>query len=119
LKVVYDQRDLKLGASVQCHVSVERVGFRGYGMMIAEIGLPPGAEVNRESLEQSKSAVDGYDVQPDRVVFYVWPNAGGTSFNFSFRPRYRIDALSAPSLLYDYYNPESNATVMPVRFTIR
>jgi hypothetical protein len=119
LKVNYDQTELKLEEEVHCKVEVERVGFQGYGMMIAEIGLPPGAEVSRESLEEAKNAVDGYEIQPDRVVFYVWPSAGGTTFNFSFRPRYRIDALSAPSLLYDYYNPESNAVVTPVRFTVR
>jgi hypothetical protein len=26
--------------------------------------------------------------------------------------------MSAPSLLYDYYNPEANATVAPVSFTV-
>lgn len=119
LKVNYDQRELKLGDEVHCKVEIERVGFQGYGMMIAEIGLPPGAEVSRESLEEAKRAVDGYEIQPDRVVFYVWPSAGGTTFDFSFRPRYRIDALSAPSLLYDYYNPESSAVVTPARFTVR
>lgn len=119
LKVNYDRRELKLGDDVHCKVEVERVGFQGYGMMIAEIGLPPGAEVSRESLEEAKAAVDGYEIQPDRVVFYIWPGAGGTTFDFSFRPRYRIDALSAPSLLYDYYNPESNAVVTPVRFTVK
>lgn len=119
LRVNYDQGDLKLGDEVHCKVEVERVGFQGYGMMIAEIGLPPGAEVSRESLEEARNAVNGYEIQPDRVIFYVWPNAGGTTFNFSFRPRYRVDALSAPSLLYDYYNPESTAVVTPVRFTVR
>jgi hypothetical protein len=80
----------------------ELVSFRqGYGMMITEIGLPPRAEVSREPLEQAKNAVDGYEIQPGGVVFYVGPSSGGTTFNFSFLPRYRIDALSAPSLLYD------------------
>jgi hypothetical protein len=101
-------------------VEAEQIGFRGYGMMIAEIGLPPGAEVDRESLERTKDAgVDGYEVQPDRVVFYLWPSAGGSKFDFSFRPRFGINASTAPSLLYDYYNPEANAAVLPVRFTVQ
>jgi len=36
---------------------------------------------------------------PDRIVFYVWPRAGGVEFNFSFRPRFKMDATTAPSLL--------------------
>jgi hypothetical protein len=87
-------------------------------MMLAEIGLPPGSEIDRESLEAARGTgtIQGYEVQPDRIVFYVWPEASGSRFEFQFRLRYGMDAMTAPSLLYDYYNPEANATVVPVRF---
>jgi hypothetical protein len=118
LKVEYDHTDPKPDEAVKCHVETERIGFRGYGMMLAEIGLPPGSEVDRESLETAREtgSIQGYEVQPDRIVFYVWPEASGSRFEFRFRLRYRMDAMTAPSLLYDYYNPEANATVVPVRF---
>jgi hypothetical protein len=87
-------------------------------MMLAEVGLPPGAEVDRASLE-SETGVGSYEIQPDHVVFYLWPEAGGTKFDFRFRVRYRSDALTAPSLLYDYYNPENRAIVSPTRFIVR
>ena len=88
-------------------------------MMIAEIGLPPGVEVDRQSLEDAKqNGVDGYEVQPDRVVFYR-PSAGGSKFQFVFRTRFGINAMSAPSVLYDYYNPEANAAVLPIRFNVQ
>lgn len=119
LKVNFDRREIGIGEAVTCRVEAERIGFHGYGMMIAEVGLPPGAEVDRESLEKVKrTGVDGYEAQPDRVVFYLWPSAGGSTFEFAFRPRFAINALSAPSLLYDYYNPEANAAVLPVRFSV-
>jgi uncharacterized protein YfaS (alpha-2-macroglobulin family) len=114
LQVKFDRSQIALGDEVTAHVEAERVGFRGYGMMLAEVGLPPGAEVDRASLESAGR----YEVQPDRVVFYVWPVAGGVSFDFRFRLRYRCDALTAPSLLYDYYNPESRAIVAPTRFIV-
>jgi A-macroglobulin TED domain/Alpha-2-macroglobulin family/MG2 domain/Carboxypeptidase regulatory-like domain/A-macroglobulin receptor binding domain/Macroglobulin domain MG3 len=118
LKVEYDHTDPRPDEAVKCHVETERVGFRGYGMMLAEIGLPPGSEVDRESLENARESgsIQGYEVQPDRVVFYVWPEASGSKFDFQFRLRYRMDAMTAPSALYDYYNPEANATIVPVRF---
>jgi uncharacterized protein YfaS (alpha-2-macroglobulin family) len=120
LKVDFDRHEAKVGDAIPCRVEAERVGFAGYGMMIAEIGLPPGAEVDRESLEEAKqNGVDGYEVQPDRVVFYLWPSAGGTKFQFVFRPRFGINAMSGPSVLYDYYNPEANAAVLPLRFNIQ
>jgi len=118
LKVEYDHTDPRPDEAVKCHVETERIGFRGYGMMLAEIGMPPGSEVDRESLETARGtgSIQGYEVQPDRVVFYVWPEARGSGFEFQFRLRYGMEALTAPSLLYDYYNPEANATVVPVRF---
>jgi hypothetical protein len=118
LKVEYDHTDPRRDEAVKCHVEAERVGFRGYGMMLAEIGLPPGSQVDRESLETAREtgSIQGYEVQPDRVVFYVWPEADGSKFEFHFRLRYGMDAMTAPSVLYDYYNPEANATIVPVRF---
>jgi hypothetical protein len=118
LKVQYDHTDPRPDEAVKCHVETERIGFRGYGMMLAEIGLPPGSDVDRESLETARGtgAIQGYEVQPDRVVFYVWPEASGSRFEFQFRLRFGMDAMTAPSVLYDYYNPEANATVVPVRF---
>lgn len=121
LKVRFDRTEAALQEPVLCRVEAERIGFRGYGMMLAEIGLPPGADVDRASLEKAKDSgyLNGYEVQPDKVVFYLWPKAGGSSFEFKFRMRFRMEAMSGPSLLYDYYNPEASAAVRPVRFVVR
>jgi hypothetical protein len=116
LNVHYDQTAPKVDEPVRCEVQVERIGFVGYGMMVAEIGLPPGSEVERQSLQDSGQQ---YEVRPDRVVFYVWPSAAGTKLSFSFKTRYRMNANTSPSILYDYYNPEANATVAPVRFAVQ
>jgi A-macroglobulin receptor binding domain len=108
---------------ITCHVKAERIGFRGYGMLLAEIGLPPGADVDRASLEtamnRSDWSIDQYDVLPDRVVVYLWPRAGGTEFEFKFRPRMAMTAKSSPSSIYDYYNPDAKAVVGPGTFVIK
>jgi hypothetical protein len=79
--------------------------------------------VDRASLEkamkQSGWELSQYDVLPDRVIVYLWPRAGGTKFSFTFRPRYGIRAQTAPSLLYDYYNPEARVVIAPTRFVVR
>ena len=106
---------------VECKVRAERIGYRGYGMMLGEVGLPPGVDVDRESLEravQGTYAVYRYDVLPDRVILYLWPEAGGSSFSFRFRPRFAMHAETAPSTLYDYYNPDASVTLQPTRFDV-
>jgi A-macroglobulin TED domain/Alpha-2-macroglobulin family/MG2 domain/Carboxypeptidase regulatory-like domain/A-macroglobulin receptor binding domain/Macroglobulin domain MG3 len=123
LSVQFDKTDAGVGDYINCRVQAERVGFRGYGMMLAEIGLPPGADVDRASLEEAiKSGgwdLNKYDVLPDRLIAYVWPRAGGTQFDFKFRLRYGIKAQTPASTLYDYYNPDAQITVKPVRFDVR
>lgn len=83
LKVEYEHTDPKPGQTVKCYVETERIGFRGYGMMLAEIGLPPGSEVDRESLETARDggSIQGYEVQPDRVVFMYGPRQADPSSN--------------------------------------
>ena len=124
LKLDYscDKAGAAIMQEVTCTVNAERVGFQGYGMLLAEIGTPPGADVSRESLQQAMdadSSISRYDILPDRIVFYMWAKAGGTKFNFKFKPRYGINAQTPASIAYDYYNPESKAVAAPVRFVVK
>ena len=123
LTTTFDKNTAKINEDIVCHVSAERVGFSGYGMMLAEIGLPPGADVDRASLESAMKgsdwAIGQYDVLPDRVVVYLWPRAGGIKFDFKFRPRFGLTAKAAPSIVYDYYNPLARAVVAPAKFVVR
>jgi hypothetical protein len=123
LNIQFDGLETRAGEPLRCSVRAERVGFRGYGMMIAEIGLPPGAEVDRSSLESvlndTSLGVNRYDVLPDRVLFYLWPKAGGAAFEFNLRGRITLVGKSAASVLYDYYNPEALAEVPPFRWVVK
>lgn len=123
LDVSYDREAARAGEEITCRVKAERTGHSGYGMLLAEIGLPPGADVDRASLERAMKdsgwSLSQYDILPDRLIVYLWPQAGATNFSFKFRPRLGLTAQSAPSLLYDYYNPEARVVVAPTKFTIR
>jgi hypothetical protein len=123
LQVKFDKTDSKVNDEITCNVETARVGSTGYGMMLAEIGLPPGADVDRGSLEAAMKGagwvISQYDVLPDRVVVYLWPPSGGVKFNFKFRPRFGLNAKTAPSIVYDYYNPDSRAVVEPTTFRVR
>ncbi len=121
LAVDYDRTDLQRLGSVTARLEARRVGFRGYGMMLAEVGLPPGSDVDRFSLEDQlwRSGLCRYEVRPDRVVLYLWPFGGQAKVDVRFRPRLALDAKSAPSQLYDYYNPDERVRLPPKRFTVR
>jgi hypothetical protein len=122
LSVACDRTHLQVGEKDACKVKVERTGSAGHGMMIAEIGIPPGVDVDREALQKNVSEsgweLSSFDVLPDRIVAYVWPRAGGTEFTVTFTPRMAVDAVSAPHSLYDYYNPDASVTAKPDRFLV-
>jgi hypothetical protein len=111
-----------INQQIACDVFVSRPTFRGYGMLIAEIGLPPGAEVDRGTLasivDDAKSGVDSFEVAPDRVTFYIWPRAADSRFHFVFRPRFAMKARAMSSVLYDYYNPDERVVIAPELFTV-
>ncbi|HEV7644879.1 MAG TPA: alpha-2-macroglobulin family protein [Pyrinomonadaceae bacterium] len=124
LRLAYtcDKQTAAIMQEINCSAEAERVGFKGYGMLLAEIGIPPGAEVSRESLEkamEADSSLSRYDILPDRIVVYMWAKAGGSKLNFSFRPRYGINAQTPASIVYDYYNPEAQAIIAPLRFLVK
>jgi hypothetical protein len=122
MQVHYGTLAAAVNQPVACDVAISRPSFRGFGMMIAEIGLPPGAEVDRGVLEEivgdAKSGVDSYEVAPDHVTFYVWPRAADVKFRFLFRPRFPMKARAAQSALYDYYNPDARVVLAPGSFVV-
>lgn len=59
----FDKTEGKINEEITCHVEAERIGFRGYGMMLAEIGVPPGAEVDHSSLESARKS-SGWTIDP-------------------------------------------------------
>jgi hypothetical protein len=123
LTTAFDKTNARINEEISCHVRVERVGPSGYGMLLAEIGLPPGANVDRASLETAMKGSDGsvsqYDILPDRVVVYLWPRARAIDFDFKFRPRFALNAKAAPASVYDYYNPDARAVVAPATFVVK
>jgi hypothetical protein len=119
MHVDFDKTSLHLGERVTCRVDVTR--RRGTGMLLAEIGLPPGVDVDRGSLEEAKGksrgVLNAFEVLPDRLIVYLWP-ANHTGFSFRFQPRFAMLAKSAASEMYDYYNPEARSVVAPVKFRV-
>jgi hypothetical protein len=116
-----DVAGAKVGQPITCTVNARRFGSESYGMMLAEVGLPPGADVDRAALGKLLDSwtIDRYDLEPDRIVFYLWSSAAeGDKFTFRFTPRYAIRAKAAPAKLTDYYNPDLNAVLAPQLFDI-
>lgn len=115
--VKFDKTEGRPGEPINARIRVTQQIVSG-GMMTAEIGLPPGSDVDRLSLGAAvkRDAIERYDVLPDRVVVYFWKP--DLDFTFRFTPRFAMNAVSAPSVVYEYYNEESRSMIGPTRFRI-
>jgi hypothetical protein len=113
---------LRVDQEIDCMVDVRRFGSQSYGMLLAEVGLPPGSDVDRVALGRlvDNWTISRYELQPDRIVFYLWSwRAEGTHFSFRFTPRYALRAKAAPSTLEDYYNPDLKVVLAPRLFDVQ
>ncbi len=127
LEVGFNRTESKVGETIECHASIRRHNWPfgvPQGMALLEIGLPPGAEVERDSLEEEMARLGWrlgkYELAPSRLTAYVWPSGERSiDFTFRFRPLLKMDAVTPASTIYDYYNPSALAKLAPVRFVIR
>lgn len=121
--VRWEKLEAGRGDFVKCEVSAGRTSQRGYGMLIAEVGLGPGIDVDRASLEavlqSQRSRVDHYELRPGKVIFYLWPRGADSRFEFLVRPRLAMQAKTSVSRLYDYNNPEAVVEARPVEWVVR
>jgi hypothetical protein len=120
LKVSCDRSEVRVGDDVTCRVSVTPRPDRQWAMLLAEVGLPPGAEVDRAALERALEQggpLQRYEVLPDRVVAYLWSwKREAVEFDLRFRPRLAVRGKTAPSSVADYYDPDASAVLAPRPF---
>ena len=88
---------------------------------VASPGLPYRVQVHVKS--NNAQPLTGVQVTGD----LVWDGDGAKEgriitkaavFSFRFWSRFGMSAETAPSLLYDYYNPESSVTLKPSHFVV-
>lgn len=107
------------GESVPCYLDVQRAVSEG-GMLIAEVQLAPGLEVDKTALErQRRLLLSSYEVHPTKLVFYLWPNLQLTRVVVPLRARLAMKASSGLVRLYDYNNPDAAVEQGPETWTVR
>jgi hypothetical protein len=110
-----DPEQLQVGEPVELTVSITG-RQKQWGMVVAEIGLPPGAEVDRQSHQGNGQL----EVASNHARLYLWLGRGEQEqHRFSFRPRLAGSMATAPHRVYSYYTPEELTELAPLDLVIR
>ncbi len=125
-RVKFDRTQAGVGEPIAAEVEVQRFNWPAgapRGMALAVIGLPPGADLDRVGLDSELARVGWrlgrYEMAPGRLTLYFWPSEKPVKIAFQFRSRYIFSGVAPSSRLYDYYNPDAAATLLPVEFRFR
>jgi hypothetical protein len=122
ITVTYDKNELAANDFVSCTVKVENLRGGTAKMVVADVGVPPGFEVDSSALAAAveKKVLQKFTVAGRQVVLYVedLPAGKPLTVTYKLRAKYPLKAKTPESVAYHYYNPEIRAKAAPVELTV-
>jgi hypothetical protein len=128
IEVKYDRTQLAQDEIVTGTAKIRNDLDKTAKMVMVDLGIPPGFELLSEDLqkmvEQTAGAKSGrlekFSMTATQAILYFDSIAPRDSFEVRYRLRakYPIHAQAFASRVYEYYDPNINATAKPVRFEV-
>jgi uncharacterized protein YfaS (alpha-2-macroglobulin family) len=128
IEVKYDRTRLAQGEVVTGTATIRNNLEKTAKMVMVDLGIPPGFELLSEDLqkmvEKTTSAKSGrlekFNMTATQAILYFDSIAPRDSFEVRYRLRakYPIHAQGFASRVYEYYDPNVNATARPVQFEV-
>jgi uncharacterized protein YfaS (alpha-2-macroglobulin family) len=123
IQVTYDKTDLKTDDTITASVKLNYSGDQPTGMVLLELGIPPGFQVLAEDLAELRGSglIQRFDVTGRQVLVYLNGLEKGkpVAFQYRLRAKFPVRAKTPRSLAYDYYSPDLQAVAKPVEVTVR
>jgi hypothetical protein len=129
IQLEYDRTRLAQDEIVTAAAKIRNNLDKTAKMVMVDLGIPPGFELLSEDLqkmvEKTASAKSGrlekFNLTATQAILYFDSIAPRDSFEVRYRLRakYPIHAQGFASRVYEYYDPNVNATAKPVQFEVR
>ncbi len=127
INVRYDRTDLQVNDTVRVDVTA-KLNVEGTAkMVVLDLGIPPGFEVQAEDLsarvqqdlqkgeEYPGATVKRFDLTGRQIIVYLQNLSYGEpiSFHYRLRAKYPLKVKTPASTAYDYYNPDQVGVAQP------
>jgi uncharacterized protein YfaS (alpha-2-macroglobulin family) len=129
IEVRYDRTRLAQDEIVRGTATIHNNLNKTAKMVMVDLGIPPGFELLSEDLQKmlertvaSKSSrLEKFNMTATQAILYFDSIAPRDSFevHYRLRAKYPIHAQGFSSRVYEYYDPNVNATARPVQFEVR
>lgn len=122
IAVEYDRTELTANDLVTCSVKVSNNRPGTADMVIVDLGIPPGFEVQTPDLDEFVGVkFEKYNLTGRQIILYLDKVVSGKPVEFSFRLRakFPLRAKTRTSRVYEYYNPDVETVIAPVELAVK
>jgi hypothetical protein len=122
VQVQYDKTELETENLVTAKVTVTNNSFRSANMVVVDLGVPPGFQVQTEDLDKlvAKKVITRYDMTGRQIILYFEKLKGAetTEFSYQLKAKFPVVVQTPRSRAYSYYNPEQQGIAKPQKLTV-
>ena len=123
IDVQYDVDTIAINDLLKARVEVSYNRPGASNMALVELGIPPGFSLETNTIEKlvQRGTIARWSLAGNRITLYfttIRSNAPIT-FDYALRARNPVKALTPPSWIYDYYEPELRDLAEPVPIEVR
>lgn len=122
ITVAYDRTSLVTDDILTVNVSAVYNRPGRAKMVILDLGLPPGFTLIPDRLNRlvEDRAIQKYSVTGRQIIVYLDEMESGKTVPITYQllAKYPLKAKSAPSAVYEYYDPSSRGTAPPVELEV-
>jgi uncharacterized protein YfaS (alpha-2-macroglobulin family) len=122
IEVQYDKTELAVEDMVTAEVKVRNNTPARMGMVLVDLGIPPGFEVQAGDLAElvGSKVIEKYTLTGRQVIVYLEELTPGQEITLQYRlkAKFPIKAKTPESTAYEYYNPDNQGVAQPEELTV-
>jgi len=121
--VQYDKTELAVEDMVTANVTIKNNTPARMGMVLIDLGIPPGFEVQSGDLAElvGSKVIQKFTLTGRQIIVYLEELRAGQEVKLQYRLRakFPIKAKTPDSTAYEYYNPDHRGVAQPVQLEVK
>jgi hypothetical protein len=122
VEVSYDRTELAVNDIVTCRVKVRNTKLLAADMVLVDLGVPPGFEVQAEDLAElaGSKKIQKFSLTGRQVIVYLEKVGAGETLGLEYRLKAKLalKAKTPKSVVYEYYTPSIRSESKPVAMVV-